>query len=126
MGNVLNWFVYSKGSWVLHMLRALVGTERIRDGIREYYLLHRHRNTSTDDFRQVMERVSGRDLQWFFRQWLNRGGVPRLEGTWSYDAVARSLDVTLVQSQQAEPFRLPIEVEITTETQGTRVSNAWN
>ena len=59
-----------------------------------------------------MERVSGRDLQWFFRQWLNRGGVPRLEGTWSYDAVARSLEVTLVQSQQAEPFRLPIEVEI--------------
>ena len=68
-----------------------------------------------------MERVSGRDLQWFFRQWLNRSGVPRLEGTWSYDAVARSLEVTLVQSQQAEPFRLPIEVEITTETQGTRV-----
>jgi len=121
MGNVLNWFVYSKGSWVLHMLRGLVGTEMFWNGIRQYYSLHRHLNASTDDFRHVMERVSGRDLQWFFRQWLNRSGVPRLEGTWSYDAVARSLEVTLVQSQQAEPFRLPIEVEIATETQGTRV-----
>jgi len=120
MGNVLNWFVYSKGSWVLHMLRALVGTDVFWDGIRQYYALHRDRNASTDDFRQVMERVSGRDLGWFFRQWLNRGGVPRLEGTWSYDAVARSLEVTLVQSQQAEPFRLPIEFEIIAEPQGRR------
>jgi aminopeptidase N len=67
-----------------------------------------------------MERVSGRDLEWFFRQWLNRGGVPRLEGTWSYNAVTQSLEVTLVQSQQAEPFRLPIEFEIIAAPQGLR------
>jgi aminopeptidase N len=115
MGSVLNWFVFAKGAWVLHMLRGLIGTDAFWDGIREYYALYRDRNASTSEFRQVMERVSGRDLEWFFRQWLNGGGVPRLTGTWRYDALARRLELTLAQTQSGEPFRLPLDIGIAAE-----------
>jgi aminopeptidase N len=118
MNNVLNWFVFAKGSWTLHMLRGLIGTDAFWSGIRQYYALYRNRNASTDEFRQVMERASGRDLGWFFRQWLNRGGMPRLEGSWRYDGVARRVEVTVMQTQAGELFRLPLEIGVMAVPQG--------
>jgi len=106
MRRVLNQFVYQKGGWTLHMLRGLIGTEPFWNGIREYYRRYQNRNASTDEFRQVMEDISGKDLSWFFRQWLTRSGAPKLTGTWRYDALSKSVHVSLRQSQQADPYRL--------------------
>lgn len=108
MSKVTTGMQYQKGAWTLHMLRVQVGTEVFWDGIREYYAAYRDRNASTADFRGVMERVSGQDLGWFFDQWLSRGGVPRIEGSWSFDRDAVSL--RLVQAEAAEVFRLPLTV----------------
>ena len=111
---VLTRQIYEKGGWTLHMLRGLVGDEAFWEGIRRYYGAYRDANASTDDFRSVMEEASGRDLGWFFAQWLYRGGYPRLEGEWRYDAGAGVLEIELRQTQpRGEPFRLPIDVAIT-------------
>jgi aminopeptidase N len=112
MSGVLNRFVYQKAGWVLHMLRAAVGTENFWTGIREYYRRYRNLNASTDDFRQVMEQAAETDLSWFFDQWLRRPGMPRLTGGWSYDPATRRIKVDLAQAQPGPPFRLPIEVGI--------------
>jgi aminopeptidase N len=111
MSKVLNQLVYQKGGWTLHMLRALIGTDRFWAGIREYYRRYRDSNASTEDFRKVMEEASGRDLGWFFRQWLNRPGSPVVEGTWTYDAATKRIAIELVQKQPGEPYRLPLEIE---------------
>ena len=111
---VLNNFVYQKGGWTLHMLRGLIGTERFWSGIRTYYRRYMNGNASTDDFRQVMEQASGQDLRWFFTQWLNRSGVPKIEGSWRYNAERKQIEVTVAQTQTGEPFRLPIEFGIET------------
>jgi aminopeptidase N len=111
---VLNQFVYQKGGWTLHMLRRLIGTETFWTGIRNYYRRYMNANASTDDFRQVMEQASGQDLRWFFTQWLNRSGVPKVEGSWHYNAERKQIEVTLSQTQTGDPFRLPIEIEIET------------
>ena len=95
MRRVLNQFVYQKGGWTLHMLRYNMGTERFWDGIREYYRRYQNQNASTDDLRVVMERASGKDLRWFFDQWLTRSGVPALTGSWRYDAAAKQVVVEL-------------------------------
>ena len=58
MARVLNNFVYEKGAWVLHMLRAEVGDEHFWQGIQQYYRRYRDSNASTDDLRQVMEQAS--------------------------------------------------------------------
>ena len=108
-----NGLVYQKGSWTLHMLRQLIGTETFWRGIRTYYQRHMNGLASTDDLRRVMEQASGQDLTWFFRQWLNRSGVPRLEGSWRYDAAAKQVIVTVRQTQAGEPYRFSLGVAVT-------------
>ena len=106
---------YRKGAWTLHMLRGLIGDDAFWAGIREYYKEYRDTNASTSDFRRVMEKASGKELGWFFDQWLTRGGFPRLRARWSYDAVAKLLRLDVEQLQPGAPFRMPIEVSLEVE-----------
>lgn len=121
MTQVTNGMTYQKGSWVLHMLRQRMGDDRFFAGIREYYATYQDKNASTTDFRRVMERASGSELTAFFDQWLYRGGVPRVEGTWHWDAAAKQVVVELTQTQAGEPFQLPVEVGITDTAGRVRV-----
>ena len=111
-GGPNNGLVYQKGSWALHMLREQIGTEPFWRGIRMYYQRHMNGLATTDDLRRVMEEVSGQDLSWFFTQWLNRAGVPSIEGSWRYDAVAKQVIVTVRQSQAADPYRFSLGVGV--------------
>lgn len=111
-GEPNNGLVYQKGAWVLHMLRAEVGTELFWKAIREYYRRYRDQNASTAELRAVFEQVSGKPLDWFFAQWLNRPGVPKVEGTWRYLPARKAIEVTLAQTQAADPFRLAVEVGV--------------
>lgn len=107
-----NRIVYEKGGWVLHMLRAEIGTVKFWAGMREYYRRYRDANASTADFRAVMEEVSGADLGWFFRQWLYRAGSPKLRGEWSYDRAAGQVAIALEQQQPGDAYILPLEVAL--------------
>jgi aminopeptidase N len=109
---LLSPLVYEKGALVLHMLRRSTGDPAFFAGLREYYRLFRDRNATTDDFRVVMERTSGRDLRPFFEQWLRRPGLPRLEGRYAYDRKHRELRLDLVQTQPGEPYALSICLEV--------------
>jgi len=113
--------VYQGGAQVLHMLRGLLGDERFWAGIKLYYSRFRNSNATSDDFRHAMEDAcvnAGncpddlRDLSWYFREWLNRGGVLQLKGGWHYDAAAKQLTITLDQAQTTGLYRMPIEVAI--------------
>jgi aminopeptidase N len=106
---------YRKGAWVLHMLRGVVGDDAFRAGIREYYRLYRDKNASTADFRRVMEEAAGKELGWFFDEWLTRGGMLKVVGRWRWDAAAKALRLDLEQRQAGEPYRMPVEVAIDVE-----------
>ncbi|NNE46916.1 MAG: M1 family metallopeptidase [Rhodothermales bacterium] len=107
---------YQKGGWVLHMLRSQVGTEVFWDGLRTYYERYSDGNASTEDFQNVMEDVSGLDLEWFFEQWLKRPGQPAFEGAWSVDASSGELRVELSQVQDGQTFKVPVEFGIYSST----------
>jgi len=107
---LLNTNPYQKGAWVLHMLRREVGTETLWEGLRAYYDRYRNQNASTRNFRAVVENVSGQDLKTFFDQWTRRPGHPVIEGTWRYDEAAGECVVTLRQTQEEPPFKVPVEV----------------
>jgi aminopeptidase N len=104
--------IYQKGAWALHMLHDIVGSAAFWSGMRDYYRRYRNGNASTADFEHVMERVSGKNLSWFFHEWLNEGGVLKINGRWRYDARARRLEVELDQQQKDELFRMPIPIGI--------------
>jgi len=110
---LLNPNSYQKGAWVLHMLRRVVGEKAFWDGLRAYYARYRDRNALTEDFQKVMEEVSGRELSWFFREWIYQPGQPRYRGTWHYDPDARRLIVRLDQVQtNGVLFKMPVDLGI--------------
>jgi aminopeptidase N len=110
MSQVTTSMTYQKGGWVLHMLRQRLGDDRFWAGIRAYYRRFKDASATTADFRQAMEQVSGEDLSSFFAEWLYRGGVPRLAGTWSWDRAAEAVTLDLRQVQPGAPFHVTVEV----------------
>jgi aminopeptidase N len=112
MAKVTNRLVYEKGAWTLHMLRALIGTDKFWEGIRTYYARYKDRNASTDDLRRVFEEVNGTDLSWFFDQWLRRAGHPQLQATWQYDATRKVVQLDIEQLQHGESYRLPLDIGV--------------
>lgn len=112
MSRVLNDLVYQKGAWTLHMLRQEIGDAAFWRGLRAYYQRYRDGNASTAEFRQVMEEASGVELGPFLRQWLDRSGVPKLSGSWHYDAAAKQVELTLEQLQGGDPYRLPLAIAL--------------
>jgi hypothetical protein len=58
--------------------------------------------------------ADGKDLSWLFTELLTRGGALQVQGTWTYDAAAKQIQLTLDQTQTTGPYRMPIEVRITT------------
>jgi aminopeptidase N len=106
---LLNENSYQKGAWVLHMLAGYIGRPAFFVGIRDYYRTYRDSSVLSDDFRRVMERASGKRLDWFFDQWLRQPGYPQLQVVWSYDSTAREavVNVAQVQSPAWGVYRLP-------------------
>ena len=109
---LLNTNSYQKGGMVLHMLRREVGDTAFFRGVRSYWLAHRHGNALTGALRQHLEREAGRDLTWFFDQWLTRPGFAEVTLSHAWDAARGELVVTARQTGRygTYRFRLPVEV----------------
>ncbi len=67
---IFSWRVYSKGAWVLHMLRHIVGDETFFDILHQYRAEYEFSTATTPEFQAVCEAVSGLDLSVFFQQWI--------------------------------------------------------
>ncbi len=74
---------YSKGAWLLHMLRSTIGDDTFFAFLQTYAKQYHDRPTSTLDVWRLAESVSGQDLAWFFDQWLLQAGMPRYTLYWS-------------------------------------------
>lgn len=68
--------IYSKGSLVLHMLRFVVGDDAFRRSLAAFFQRTRGRAARVDEFREVVEEISGAKLDWFFDQWISQVVLP--------------------------------------------------
>ena len=107
--DVTSGITYQKGAWVIHMLRNLMGDIKFKKGIQNYYAKYFNANTSTSEFRAEMEKVSGKDLKLFFKQWLYQPINPTINANWKYDASTKKLTVQLQQAQQFL-YNVPVEI----------------
>ena len=110
---LLNAHTYQKGAWVLHMLRRQLGDTIFKAGIREFYNRFAGKNAETDDLQKIFQKLSGKDLNPFFQQWLWRAGEPQLQQTWSYSKPQQQLRISIRQLQE-NIFHLPLDIEIAT------------
>lgn len=104
---VLSTNTYQKAGWILHMLRQEVGTPTFWEGIRTYYQQYQLSNAYTEDFREVMERVSGQELDQFFQQWFYKPGVPEIKVIWNQEGGQTELLVTQSPDTQHQ-FKLMV------------------
>jgi aminopeptidase N len=105
--------IYQKGSWTLHMLRGVVGTDNFWKGIKNYYRKYRDSNATVEDFQREMEEASGKDLSTFFEQWLFKPGTLKYKGNWRYDNDKKQVSINLAQVQNdGSLFKMPLEVGI--------------
>jgi aminopeptidase N len=107
---------YAKGACVLHTLRGLLGDDAWWKGIRGYVAAHKFQVVDTEDFRKAMEAGSGKDLKWFFDQWVYKAGHPELKVRWHYEDSDKTVRVAVEQKQsvndQTPLFRLPTTLEL--------------
>ncbi len=107
--DVTSGITYQKGAWVIHMLRNLIGEKNFKKGIQNYYAKYFNANTTTSEFRAEMEKVSGKDLKLFFKQWLYQPINPTINASWKYDANTKKLNVQLQQAQKYL-YNVPVEI----------------
>jgi len=99
---------YQKGSWILHMLRMEVGDSNFKKIIRDYYSKFKFSNADTRDFEKVAETVSGKNLKWFFDQWLYQPGIPEIQLTEKMENDEYKLKIT----QGKQVYRFPLNIVI--------------
>lgn len=108
---LLNANSYQKGGWVLHMLHKQTGDSVFWNCIRSYYARFAGKNAITDDFRKVVEEVTGKDYKKFFQQWLFTAGHPKLDIQWKFNNASKMLVINIHQ-QQTLLFEFPLEMSI--------------
>ena len=109
---------YTKGGWVLHMLRYRLGEDAFYRALRHYLEVNRGKNVVTADLAKAIEESSHTNVDRFFTEWLYGAGAPKFDLGYSYDGDKHRIALTVKQTQKVEGrvglFHVPVDVEITT------------
>ncbi len=109
---------YVKGSWILHMLRHVVGDEDFFAILKAYYASapNKYGTATTQEFQAICEQVSGMNLDKFFYQWIHEEYYPRYAYSWNSIANGQGYEINLEirQEQSNYVFWMPIDVTLTT------------
>jgi len=110
---------YPKGSLVLDMLRDILGDEEFKASISHYTNHHAFSEVETSEFLASIQKATGQSLDWFFDQWIYRGGEPYYEVNWSAIKSAAGEDQTVIYVKQVHQlneltglFKMPITFEV--------------
>ena len=107
--------IYARGAWTMHALRYLVGDDVLFPALRRLTYGTddpqpgeiRPVNRTTDDFRRILEEMSGRDLEWFFDTYFYEAELPRLRQWRENDTLWLEWQTT-----SSIAFEMPLEVRV--------------
>ncbi len=107
---------YNKAAMFFFMLRDQLGEALFQRGLMGLWMTRQFKVTAWHDVQKLFEMISGRDLQPFFSQWLERTGAPAIAIT---DAIRRTAgsghQLTLAVQQSMPTYRLRVPVAIQSE-----------
>jgi aminopeptidase N len=106
--------VYPKGACILEMLKYVVGREAYNRSVKHYLTKHGYGNVDTEDLLIAFHETLGESLDWFWDEWLYKGGEP------SYEVktmeVSGNIEFIVTQLQESGPytdyFKMPIVFEV--------------
>ena len=104
---------YNKGGAILHMLRHYLGDEAFFQAITDYLKTYAYSNGEAHQLRLSFEKISGKDLSWFFNQWYFGYGNPTVKVEKHYDTSKKLLRVKITQLQSEDLyFQFPLDIDI--------------
>lgn len=62
---------YSKGAILVNQLGYIIGKEALDRGMKKYFNTWKFKHPNANDFKRVMEKESGIELDWYFEQFVN-------------------------------------------------------
>ena len=98
--------IYEKGAEVVRMYQTLLGQETFRRATDAYFDRFDGKAATTDDFRETMAEIGGRDLVQF-RRWYEQAGTPLLEISEAFEDNKLCLLYTSPSPRDAIPSRMP-------------------
>jgi len=113
--------IYSKGAYVLHMLRMMVrdfkagSDNRFIALMRDYVRRFRDRSASTEEFKAVVEDHLGGPMDWFFDQWVYGTEIPELAFSSKTTQTADGKFVVsgrITQTEVSQPFRMFVPITL--------------
>lgn len=126
--------VYEKGALVLHMLRHTIGDEPFLNLLSRFYRENAGKLVTTEDFEAAVETETGREMGWFFDQWIRDTGYPVYRVYHASSEEAGSEDSgrmftvrgQLLQEQEGRVFHAIVPLVIELENGGRIVREIWN
>jgi aminopeptidase N len=110
---------YPKGSLILDMLRYVMGDADFKTAVKYYLEHHPYQDAGTFDFFSSVYYSTGQPLDWFFEEWILRGGEPEYNIKYEKLKIEDDKWVTQVEVRQVHPvnelikyFRMPIGFEV--------------
>ena len=100
---------YSMGAVFLQQLKYLIGDENFYLGMKRYYNTWKMKHPEPNDFIRVMEKVSGLQLHWYLRYWINT--IKRID--YGIGSLSSSDETTLVELQRIGELPMPIDLLVT-------------
>jgi aminopeptidase N len=120
---ILDRTTYQKGAAVLDMLRDVMNdsAEKVPSADEPFFRMlqtylneNRASNVDTKVLIDTIRKTTGRDLGWFFDEWIYKGGYPNYQVSTAYDPVKREESVTVKQTQAIDAvtplFDMPIHL----------------
>lgn len=113
--------VFNKGALVMNMLRQLLTEEKFDKMLRDYYTQFSGKNVTLDEFEAFTSKAAGRDMRFFFGQWLDSTGVPEFRADYQ---ISRTKEGTFrvrgTIKQDLDTFEMPVDYILKTEAGNER------
>src|SRR5947207_5158441 len=112
---------------VCRMLRESMGTQKFNQLLHKFLEQFRSKNASIDDFERLTSQVAGKNMRYFFAQWVEGTGVPEFSvdyqiirtragkfrtrgtGRQSFDNLDMPVDLTLHSEGGSQPKTLCLD-----------------
>jgi len=109
--------VTDKGAMILHMLRWVVGENKYLKIMRDFATKYSGKSASTDDYRELTEKVYGQKLTWFYSQWMDSTSAPEFKSKYTIYRLGTNKGFRIVGAitQDLDLFRMPVDLRVDTD-----------
>lgn len=104
----------TKGDLIYDMLSRTIGRSRFRKAVRNVTSKYAYGELAWEEFLGEIERASGQDLGWFYKQWFDRSSAPVLTLQWNQEN--GFLKYSIGQEKPAYRLVVPVQIEFSDGT----------